>query len=339
MRMDDRFKKCLLILLLGVAFFFVTACGGGGDDSGGTTQSTTSLSYTGSTAKAVIDADNAVDISSKAVNGGIKGTVFNNLAAVTDPANPSASKRCNTFSTVTILQDAIGQFNDAASSSQDLDRAMTTRQETITGPCGGTATGTMQVDNQTGIFSGELTFNGYCDAHILIDGSASFSGTIDLVSDDYASLSIDFNNLSATDASQTYIFDGSIDITAQSSIATITINMYLQDGSTDEVFWLNNFQMTVTDHLATLEMIVSGTFYSPDHGYVTLSTQQTLTIDSDTMTPISGVLVATGENGSAGGPTQARLTCYSSGEFQVEADTDGDGTYDWTSEPLSWDEY
>jgi hypothetical protein len=86
-------------------------------------------------------------------------------------------------------------------------------------------------------------------------------------------------------------------------------------------------------------MTISGDFYYPDYGYVSLTTEQTLIIDASTMTPTSGVLVVSGENGSAGGPTRARLTCYSSGQFQVEADTNGDGEYNWTSALLSWDEY
>ncbi|WP_419655630.1 uncharacterized protein Dvar_47240 [Desulfosarcina variabilis str. Montpellier] len=86
-------------------------------------------------------------------------------------------------------------------------------------------------------------------------------------------------------------------------------------------------------------MTISGDFYYPDYGYVSLSTEQTLIIDASTGTPSSGVLIVTGENGSSGGPTEARLTCYSEGQFQVEADTDGDGVYDWTSDMLSWDSY
>jgi hypothetical protein len=217
--------------------------------------------------------------------------------------------------------------------------AVTTRQETIDGPCGGSATGSLQIENQTGSFSGELTFVRYCDAQVVIDGSAFFSGTIDLSSDEFTSLTIDFDYLSASDTSGTYVFDGSIELAVQSSSVTLTVDMYLQDGSNSEVFWLHNFQMTVVDHISYLTMTVSGSFYYPDYGYVSLSTQQPLVVDSDTMTPSSGILIVSGETGSAGGPTRARLTCYASDLFQVEADTDGDGVYDWTSAYLSWDEY
>jgi hypothetical protein len=55
--------------------------------------------------------------------------------------------------------------------------------------------------------------------------------------------------------------------------------------------------------------------------------------------PSAGILIAVGENGSAGGPTMARLTCLSAGLFKVETDTDGDGVYDTDSGDLFWDDF
>ena len=338
MRADCEFKKFLLVLCMVCGFSVLTACGGGGDDDGG--GETKSLSYTGSTEKTVIDDQNAVDISSTALNGGIQGTVFNGIAgSMSYPADTEEATRSNTFSTSLILQDAISQLKDVASSSSDLDRAVVTRQETIDGECGGSASGTISVDNQTGSFSGTMVFAAYCDSDVLIDGSATFSGTMDLDSEEFSSLTIEFDYLQASDASGSYVFDGSIQMSVQSSAIMITISMYLEDGSNDYVFWLNNYQMSVEDYWTYFSMTISGDFYYPDYGYVSLSTEQTLIIDASTGTPSSGVLIVTGENGSAGGPTEARLTCYSGGQFQVEADTDGDGVYDWTSDMLSWDSY
>jgi hypothetical protein len=76
---------------------------------------------------------------------------------------------------------------------------------------------------------------------------------------------------------------------------------------------------------------ISGKFYSPDYGYVTLSTQQTFIILTDDDYPSEGVLIATGVGG-----TQARLTALSSTTYKVEADTNGDGTYEYDSDALSW---
>ena len=338
MRSDYKVKKILLVLCMVFGISVLSACGGSNGDD--TTSTSTSLTYTGSTEKTVINEQNAVDISSKALNGGIQGTVFDGLAGrISASAGSNETTRNNACSMAFILRDAIYQLKDVSPISDDLDRVVITRQETIDGECGGYASGTISVDNQTGSFSGSLTFVAYCESDVLINGSATFSGTIDLDSDEFSSITIEFDYLEGDDASGSYVFDGTIQMSVQSSVIIITINMYLADGTDDYVFWLNNYQMELEDHSTYSTMTISGDFYFPDYGYASLTTEEELVIDNDTGTPSSGVLIVTGENGSAGGPTRARLTCYSAGQFQVEADTDGDGVYDWTSDTLSWDAY
>jgi hypothetical protein len=69
----------------------------------------------------------------------------------------------------------------------------------------------------------------------------------------------------------------------QASSITLTMNMYLQDGSNDDVFRINNYQMQVVYYASYMSVTVSGNFYDPDYGYVTLSTQQSLIIDDYTI--------------------------------------------------------
>ena len=340
MRTNYGFKFFLSIQFTMFILFLFTACGGGGggggsDDSGGTL----SLSYTGSTLKVVVDESNAVEVTSEAVNGGIRGTVFDGLASLTGSTDTSETTRNNSFSTAILLQNAISQLRDSSSSSIGPGKAVYTKQETVNGSCGGYATGRLQIDDVSGSFSGNLSFVSYCDSDVYIDGDADFSGTIDLATDEYASLIIRFDYLESRDTSGSCVFDGSIQMVAQASSITLTMDMYLQDGSSGDVFWINNYQMQVVHYDSFMSVTVSGNFYDPDYGYVTLSTQQVLIIDDYTMTPRSGILIAGGENGSAGGPTSAKLTCYPSALFQVEADTDGDGGYDWESGSQSWDDY
>lgn len=40
--------------------------------------------------------------------------------------------------------------------------------------------------------------------------------------------------------------------------------------------------------------------------------------------------------GGGGGSTMARLAAFSSSTCQVEADTNGDGIYDWNSGVMNW---
>jgi hypothetical protein len=118
-----------------------------------------------------------VEVSSEAANGGIRGTVFDGLASLTGSTEPPATKRNSAFSTAILLQDAILQLKDGSSSSP-IGKAVSTRQETIHGTCGGYATGNLQIDEVTGLFSGALSFVNYCDSDVVIDGDADFSGTI-----------------------------------------------------------------------------------------------------------------------------------------------------------------
>ena len=61
------------------------------------------------------------------------------------------------------------------------------------------------------------------------------------------------------------------------------MNMYLQDGSNDDVFWINNHQMQVVYYTSYMSVTVSGNFHDPDYGYVPLSTQQSQIIDDYTI--------------------------------------------------------
>ena len=327
-------KRCCLLLIV-LPLSLLLSCGGGGGDSSSTTL--TSLSYSGSTEKAVIDAANAVDITTEAFNGGMSGTLFNNFASLSGSTDLSQARRHTTLTTALILNGAICDLHSLSPSPVDA-RAVVTEQETINGACGGQASGQLQIDDVSGSFTGILTFSNYCDSEVTLNGSANFSGTINLTTDTFETIFLNFDYLVTTYPTESYVFDGSITITPQSAGFILSMDMLLKSGA-DEVFWVNDCTIAVTDYGSTLSMHISGTFYDPWYGYVTLTTQEAIVIDAYDGTPTAGVLIATGENGTAGGATRARLTCYSSGMFQVDADTSGDGTYDWQSEMLTWGEY
>jgi len=83
----------------------------------------------------------------------------------------------------------------------------------------------------------------------------------------------------------------------------------------------------------------SGRYYDPDEGYVVVSTEEAFVIYDGDDWPLQGVLVITGDTGSEGGRTKARLTVLTSTTFRVEADTDVDGSYDWDSGVLDWSDF
>jgi hypothetical protein len=94
--------------------------------------------------------------------------------------------------------------------------------------------------------------------------------------------------------------------------------------------------MTLSKGTNYVDFQVSGKYYHPDYGYVNISTPTAFRIYSGSVWPSQGVLMLDGKTGIAGGSTRARLTVISSNAYEVEADTDGDGTYDWNSGSLNW---
>ena len=114
------------------------------------------------------------------------------------------------------------------------------------------------------------------------------------------------------------------------------MTMLLRDNTTGKVFWTNPYNMTLSEGSGYVIFQVSGKYYHPDYGYVNISTPTPFRINSGATWPSQGVMILDGKTGIAGGSTKARLTVVSSTNYMVEADTNGDGTYDWNSGSVSW---
>jgi hypothetical protein len=333
-------KRLIGFSAISVFFLFLSCGGGGGGGDGGgsttTADSPTALSYTGSTSKATIDDANAVVITSSAVNGGLHGAAVNGVASMTSISDTVEAKNNNSLIAAMAMKNAVVNLQAASDTASASSKTVQTEQDTIDGACGGQAVGNMQVDDVAGNFSGSLDFSNYCESQVILNGNANFSGSVNTTTEQFESIKLDFNYLKANYGSTSYIFDGTISINIQATDATMTMNMYIQDSNSGDVFWIDGYRMGISADDSYYAITISGNFYDPHYGYVTVSTQQNLLVSESDMIPYSGILIAVGENGTAGGPTKARLTCYSSGSFQVEADTNGDGVYDWDSGDLSW---
>jgi len=152
-------------------------------------------------------------------------------------------------------------------------------------------------------------------------------------------MNLAFDYLVCSDAFDAYILDGSLSISLHAPNSTLTMDMLIQSGADEDVYWINNYRMTVTDFSSYLSMTISGRFYDPAYGYVTVSTPQSIDADYADMVPGSGELLVVGSAGAAGGPTMAKLTFSDSGVFSVAADTNGDGLYNWDSGERYWSSY
>ena len=79
---------------------------------------------------------------------------------------------------------------------------------------------------------------------------------------------------------------------------------------------------------------LTGRYYDPDNGYVEPSVEETVRGYHGDDWVSNGKIVLTGAEGTQGGDTKIRITYLSATEYLVEADTNGNGAYDYNSGTL-----
>lgn len=309
------------VLVLSLALF---ACGGGGGGDGGG-----GIVYTGITSQATIDETNTVDLARGAYYGGNFGITTMALGVI-QTEDDRQINRSRTLIVSQALNKCIDLVDFTSTSSSTFYRGTITETETIYGNCGGSASFSINVNDLTGDFTGSFDFKNYCENGVTISGSTSFSGVIDINAQDLQKFSFSFDNLSFNDGSDSFTIAGNISYNYTSYPATVSMDIKLRDGTTGKVYWVNNYSMTIEGDYYEM----SGRYYDPDCGYVDVSTITPFYNVSDW--PTEGILVVTGDIGSEGGSTIARLKALSSTIYMIEADTNGDGSYDWSSGVLFW---
>jgi hypothetical protein len=238
----------------------------------------------------------------------------------------------------TAVKGAMDQIDYSTASNQYQTAASQTYSKKILGTCGGEAHYTREVDTDTGAFSGQWAFNDFCEEGVTFDGSANFSGVFNVNTYELESYTLSFSYLTATSQTESYTMDGLVDIRISGSTVTATMDMTIHDNNLDRTRKVEGYQLVFTVGYGQIEIEVSGRFYDSDYGYVDLETEESIIINEGDDYPSSGVVVLTGELGTAGGATKARLTALSASLCQVEADTTGDGTYDYQSGEILWSE-
>jgi len=218
-----------------------------------------------------------------------------------------------------------------------------TVSDTMYGNCGGSVPFTINYNEVTGDFTGTFSFNSYCEDDITISGNTSVSGNIDLITLEiyhYYHISFSFSSLQFTFDNDSFTLAGTIDYDDFSANpVTGNIDVKLRDDSTGVVYWTNDYSYSIEEYANYVEVeVFSGRYYDPEYGYVNISYTTTpfLTYDGDKW-PSDGVLIIEGDTGIGGGSTMASLTANPSGTYEVDADTNGDGTYDWSSGPIPWE--
>ena len=300
----------------------IIGSGGGGGD-GGSTQ--TPITYTGLTTQAEVADTNAEVLVAGAFGAGRTGSAFSGTGAV----EKSSDGNIDTFRTLRItqaLKGAVLQVDLSAIPGPPFVGASSSGS--VSGPCGGSASYTIQYDDSTGTFSGTFTFSSYCDSGVVITGSATVSGTVNTGTSTFESVRFDFSNLS--DGSST--LNGYLDIDFTVSPIRIDFDAFLKNNATSKVYWVSNYVMFVTIGSNYVDgNISSGNYYDPDYGYVTVTTPTPFRLYDTDSWPSSGDMVVTGT-----GNKKVRLTAISNTQCQIDADLDGDGTYESGPTTYNW---
>jgi hypothetical protein len=331
--MKSKFYQPVILIVFCLSFAFM-GCGGGSGSGDGGGDGNSGLSYTGATAPAEVDENNAVDLAAGAFAAGQAGTVMT-VSEVSQDSLSANSLRVENFRTLRVPQI----LGDAAR-SMDLGlhlhqlslnaEAVYTEKGTEYGPCGGSFSYTVNINDVSGEFDGTFIFSNYCDHGVTISGKTEVEGRANIDSGDIIIITFRFDNLS----DGTMTMDGEMSMDFSDVPITCTLNALLEDKATGKVYWAKNYSLNIYEYPGRIEVEIFGTFYHPYHGHVVVTTEEVFVIYEGDDWPSSGILLMVGANN-----TRAKLTAIDETTCRVEADTDGDGVYDWDSGPLLWSDY
>ena len=321
--MRNKFFTLVALTAIATSFIFV-GCGGGG---GGNDES--DVTYTGITSQALINENNAQEMSAGAFEAANSG-----MATIQLPASiqqqPGDYENVPGFQALKlplVLKNAIVSAEVTNLSARFFTSAVETESGTIYGNCGGQATYIFEMNDDAGTFNGSMTFLSYCDNGVTISGQTNVYGTFDTVADEPLTFTITFDNLE----SDHITLDGEISIDLTMVPFVVTMNYYGTDNVSDKVYWIRDYTLIITEVNDITEVELTGRFYHPDYGYVVLTTPVLFVIYEGDDFPSDGSLVLSGANG-----TKAELNAIDYLYCECKSDSDGDGVYDWESGAMLW---
>jgi hypothetical protein len=321
------------LVVLCMSSAYIGCGGGGGSGDGGGGGGAAGIEYTGLTTPATIDENNAEQLALGAYIGGDIGNVFG-------PAAASQTKEINRSRILTVseaIEKSIHQIDVVAALDSASYTAYITDTGTIFGNCGGSVSYTITINEKTGEFTGRFNFSNYCEDGVTLSGSSDVSGEVDLEWGDIISLSLSFDSLTVTVAGDSFTAKGSIAYDGlQTPLVHVDIDLLMRDNSAEKVYWANNYYLRISKGPDYIDFYMIGRYYDPDYGYADFESTTEFRVYDGEDWPSIGVLIIEGEKGLAGDSTKAKLIAISAISYRVEADTDGNGTYDWDSGVLNW---
>jgi hypothetical protein len=323
-------RLLIIVLSLSLSVFLIN-CGDDGDSGGGG-----GLTYTGLTTPVTIDQNNAASVAENAYQNSNAMSNIDVMGAVkTDESGIRISRPYGIALAQSIL-DFLDQA-DISSSTDDSVYAAASETYTENGTCGGSASysesGSATNFTMTVIFSSYCTNGDGVSSGVVTNGKMQMSGQIDEGAGTMQATAT-FSDFVVTliDTGVSSSMSGSMDMFIENSSASITINMLMRDDLTEKTYKMENFQINMSNILSDpANFSMSGRFFDPDYGYSDIETEQVFTVYSGDNAPSSGIMVVNGANG-----TKAKLIVHNRYQYEVMADTNGDGSYDYTPGPQYW---
>jgi hypothetical protein len=282
--------------------------------------------FEGLTSQAAITPANAESLAAGAFAGGLSGTASQSLKL----SQRSYSGQTYVFRPLKyplILVDCLRRIELDVELNMSGLSSIITESNSLEGSCGGSLAYTLTFDRISGKFSGDILFADYCDDGVEISGDTDVDGTFEATSGVFETAAFSFDNLS--DDSRT--LDGEISLDLSDTPLLADLAVYSKDNQTGKVYWLKNYSLNLFEFFNRIEIEIFGTFYHPDNGFVTATTSEPFMVFDEDDWPSSGRLVIRGD-----GATRAQLIAIDELQYRVEADTDGDGTFDWGPKIFRW---
>ena len=333
--------KAITIIAL---FSFVIGCGGGGGSN--SSSSGGSVTYNGSSSQVTISESNAESLATNAYENSNSMRSMQDsgdiLSAVKGNNSGSQGSRPFSMALAQTVMDLMKQAKINNPSASGLIAAV--YSESLPSDCGGSASMSGTMNESTLAFNITSTFSNYCTNGDGITGGVVTNGVMQMegsFNQSRTSMTMDvtFNNFLVTliNTGVSAATSGTMEMTMSSSSATITMNMVMRDNSTENTYQVVNLLINMygmSSNEAYFSM--SGRFYDPDYGYSDITTEADFYMILSDNAPSDGTMLITGASGSAGGSTKAKLIVLNSTQYQVIADTNGDGSYDFDTGSRTW---
>ena len=314
------FKLKIKTWLVTVLCAGLVSCGG--STATDTSSGTAGVTYTGSTVPAKVTAANADSLAGTVATGSSGGVALAGTGVV------SHSSRLNfvTLTEAMLTQSAAIRNNVNSSVAVGVMQSL---NQTVNGvDVGGSGSMSIvgSIDDVTSYGSFTMTMNQFNDGVTTMNGvmTVEMSAT---------GASLSFSNVTVVDATGSYAMDGNIKVVATATGETITMNFAASD-STGLQVKLENFVMTTAYDVtgAVTSESMSGRIYDSVNGYLDITTTTAMVYSpAGVMYPSSGgPVTAVGDAG-----TKVRVTPIDATTALVEADTTGDGAFDYSNQ-VAW---